>query len=148
MEGLKSPTKYVPRRRVLTDTELIHVWRSAEEVGYPFGIAIQLSILWGTRWGETISCQRAYINEPERTVLLPETKNGTEHCFPYGQLTAHILEIIPRFNSTDLLFPGRNRVSLWNGAGKAKWELKEVCKIAPWQLLDLRRTFTAPSSQS
>jgi integrase len=32
-------------------------------------------------------------------------------------------------------------VSPWNGSGKAKWELKEVCKIAPWQLLDLRRTF-------
>ena len=31
--------------------------------------------------------------------------------------------------------------SPWNGSGKAKWELKEICHIAPWQLLDLRRTF-------
>jgi hypothetical protein len=29
----------------------------------------------------------------------------------------------------------------WNGAGKAKWEFKELCDIAPWQILDLRRTF-------
>jgi hypothetical protein len=29
----------------------------------------------------------------------------------------------------------------WNGPGKAKFEFKDVCKIAPWQLLDLRRTF-------
>jgi hypothetical protein len=141
MEGLKSPGKYVPRKRVLRDDELLQVWRSAEGIGYPFGTAIQLSILWGTRWGETISCSRAFISESERTIILPETKNGTQHCFPYGQMTAAILERIPRCNSTELLFPGRTQATAWNGSGKAKWELKDTCKIAPWQLRDLRRTF-------
>ncbi|MBV9955272.1 MAG: integrase arm-type DNA-binding domain-containing protein [Pseudolabrys sp.] len=141
MEGLKSPTKYVPRKRVLSDTELVEVWKSAEGVGYPFGTAIQLSLLLGTRWGETISCRRAYIDPTDRIITLPETKNGTQHSFPYGDLTAEIIEAIPRFNSSDLLFPGRDMVRPWNGSGKAKWELKLVCKIAPWQLLDLRRTF-------
>lgn len=97
--------------------------------------------MWGTRWGETISCRRAYIDEHEQTITLPETKNGTEHCFPFNGMTAEILERIPRYNSTDLLFPGRDMATPWNGSGKAKWEFKEKCKIAPWQLLDLRRTF-------
>jgi len=141
MEGLRSPTKYVPRKRVLSNAEVGEVWRAAEKVGYPFGTAIQLSLLWGTRWGETISCRRAYIDEKEQTITLPETKNGTEHCFPFNGMTAEILRGIPRFNSTDLLFPGRDMRNPWNGSGKAKWEFKEVCKIAPWQLLDLRRTF-------
>jgi integrase len=141
MEGLRSPTKYVPRRRVLNNTELVSVWRAAGNVGYPFGTALQLAILWGTRWGETISCRRGFINTAGRTITLPETKNGTEHHFPYGEMTAAILETIPRFNSTDLLFPGRGMVGPWNGKGKAKWEFKETCKIAPWQILDLRRTF-------
>jgi integrase len=141
MEGLKSPTKYVPRRRVLTNTELVSVWRAANTVGYPFGTALQLAILWGTRWGETISCRRGFVNSKERTITLPETKNGTEHHFPYGGMTTAILETIPRFNSTDLLFPGRGMVGPWNGEGKAKWQFKEICKIAPWQILDLRRTF-------
>lgn len=141
MEGLRSPTKYVPRKRVLSNAEVGEVWRAAEKVGYPFGTAIQLSLLWGTRWGETISCRRAYIDEKEQTITLPETKNGTEHCFPFNGMTAEILKGIPRFNSTDLLFPGRDMRNPWNGSGKAKWEFKEVCKIAPWQLLDLRRTF-------
>ena len=140
MEGLKSPTKYVPRRRVLSDQELVQVWRSAEEVGYPFGTGLQLSLLWGTRWGETISCRRTYIDERDRTITLPDTKNGTEHCFPFGDMTAAILETVPRYNSTDLLFPGKT-LEPWNGSGKAKWEFKERCKIAPWQILDLRRTF-------
>ena len=80
---------------------------SAEDVGYPFGTVIQLSLLWGTRWGETISCSRAFLDTRERTITLPDTKNGKENCFPYEQMTADILETIPRFNSTDLLFPGK-----------------------------------------
>lgn len=141
MEGLKSPTKYIPRKRVLSKFEIVEVWKAAEEVGYPFGTAIQLSLLWGTRWGEMISCRRAFFDTEERTITLPETKNGTQHCFPYGDLTSDIIEAIPRYNTTDLLFPGRDMVSPWNGSGKAKWELKDICQIAPWQLLDLRRTF-------
>lgn len=141
MEGLKSPTKYKPRRRVLSDDELVKVWRAAEEVGYPFGTVIRLSLLWGTRWGETVSCSRSFIDPKERTVTLPETKNGTQHRFPCGQHTIDILDSIPRFNSTELLFPGRDMVTPWNGSGKAKWELKQKLPIAPWQLLDLRRTF-------
>lgn len=141
MEGLRAPSRYVPRKRVLTNPEVVAVWNAAETVGYPFGAAIKLSLLWGTRWGETISCRRAYIDERERTITLPETKNGTQHRIPYGPFTADILAAIPRFNSTDLLFPGRDMQKPWAGEGKAKWEFKQVCDIAPWQLLDLRRTF-------
>lgn len=141
MEGLKAPARYIPRKRVLTNAEIVEVWNAAETIGYPFGTAIKLALLWGTRWGETVSCRRAFIDAQERTITLPETKNGTQHCFPYGQFTADILETIPHFNSADLLFPGRDIASPWNGSGKAKWELKEICRIAPWQLLDLRRTF-------
>lgn len=141
MEGLRSPTRYIPRKRVLTNSEIRDVWNAAEKEGYPFGTAVQCSLLWGTRWGETISIRRAYIDERQKTITLPETKNGTEHCFPYGSMTKAILKTIPRYNSTDLLFPGRDMATPWNGSGKAKWEFKELCKIAPWQLLDLRRTF-------
>jgi integrase len=140
MAGLKSPTKYVPRKRVLTNDELAAVWHAASEVGYPFGTALQLSILWGTRWGETISCRRSFIDESERKITLPQTKNGRQHCFPYGDMTAAILASIPSREDTDLLFPGKH-LQPWNGSGKAKFEFKEVCRIAPWQILDLRRTF-------
>jgi integrase len=141
MEGLKSPTRYVPRKRVLSDEELVAVWRAAETVGYPFGTALQLCVLWGCRWGEVISCRRAFIKGKERVLILPETKNRTEHVLPYGRLTEAALETIPRFNSTDLLFPGKDMEKPWNGAGKAKHELKEICPIAAWKILDLRRTF-------
>jgi integrase len=141
VEGLKSPTKYIARKRVLTDKESRAVWLAAAEIGYPFGTALQLCILWGCRWGEVISCRRAFADATKRAITLPVTKNKAEHHFPFGDMTAEILESIPRFNSTDLLFPGRDMETPWNGAGKAKWEFDQGCKIAHWQILDLRRTF-------
>jgi hypothetical protein len=51
--------------------------------------------------------RRPWINEKDRTITLPDwlTKNGAEHVFPYGDMVASILEVLPRRNSTDLLFP-------------------------------------------
>jgi hypothetical protein len=55
-------------------------------------------------------------------------------------VTEAILASIPHRDDTDLLFPGKH-LQPWNGSGKAKFEFKLVCCIAPWQILDLRRTF-------
>jgi hypothetical protein len=81
----------------------------------------------------------------ERPITLPDwiTKNGKEHTFPYGDLTAAILETVPRLNSTDLLFPSRvsdeRPVSGWS---KFKRELDELGRpIDSWRLHDLRRAY-------
>jgi integrase len=139
MEGLKSPTRYIPRRRVLAYPEILIVWEAAND--YPFGTILKLLVLTGQRWGEIASLRWDYIDEKTRTITLPDTKNGTEHCFPYGQMVADILDTIPRLNSTTLLFPGRIHDTPCNGAGKGKWQLDRECKIADWKILDLRRTF-------
>jgi len=141
MEGLKSPTKYTPRKRVLTYDELLSVWQHLTAVGYPFGDILQLLILTGQRRSEIASLRWEYINEVERTITLPETKNQTEHTFPYGDMVAAIFDRIPRRNSTSLLFPGRDDATPWGGFGKSKWEFNKGCELAPWQILDLRRTF-------
>jgi integrase len=140
-EGLKTPTRYVPRKRVLSHEEIKRVWKAAGEVGYPFGTILQLLILTGQRWSEIASLHWTYIAEKERTITLPETKNRDAHTFPYGHLVRRILQSVPRFETTDLLFPGRDYASPWNGAGKSKWQLDKNCRIEPWQILDLRRTF-------
>lgn len=141
MEGLNSPTRYIPRKRVLSFDEIRVVWAGAGVVGYPFGTMLKLLLLTGQRWGEIASLRRSFIDRRKRTITLPETKNGEQHTFPYGQMVADILDTIPLWNSTDLLFPGRDGKTPWNGSGKAKWLFNKQYKIAHWQILDLRRTF-------
>jgi integrase len=139
--GLKSPTRYVPRKRVLTYDEIKAIWVALAGVEYPFSQIVRLLLLTGCRYGEIASLRWPFIDEEERTITLPETKNRDAHTFPYGPFVADVLKSVPRLNSTDLLFPGRDDRKPWNGAGKAKWEFDKGCKIAPWQLLDCRRTF-------
>jgi integrase len=139
--GLKAPTRYVPRKRVLTYDEIEAIWKVVNDVEYPFSQIVKLLILTGCRYGEVVGLRWSCIDEKKRAITLPETKNRDAHNFPYGRLVARVLETVPRLKSTDLLFPGRDNEKPWNGAGKAKWELDKHCKIDAWQLLDCRRTF-------
>jgi integrase len=130
------------RKRILKPAELKKVWDAAERVGYPYGTVVQLLILNGQRKGETANLRWPWINEKDRLITLPEwvTKNGRQHTFPYGDMTAAIFETIPRRNSTDLLFPSyvsdERPISGWS---KYKKNLGDG--VEGWTLHDLRRTF-------
>jgi integrase len=143
LEGLKV-TNGKGRRRVLKPEELKKVWKGAEVQGYPHGTIVQLLILTGQRRGEIANLRRSWINEKDRTITLPDwvTKNGRTHVFPFGDMVAEILEMVPRLNSTDLLFPskvdGDRPLSGWS---KYKTRLDEQYDGEPYVLHDLRRTF-------
>jgi integrase len=135
--GLGLPHKQNSRSRVLTDPELVSVWRAAVRAGYPFGTIVQLLILTGQRRGEIARLDRNFINGKESKIMLPPelVKNGREHTFPY-------LETIPRRNSTSLLFPARGYDDRpFCGFNKGKADLEWRPAIRPWTLHDLRRTF-------
>ena len=152
----RPPRRYIPhspleglqlkngksRRRVLTDEEMVKVWRAAQVQGYPHGYVIQFLILTGQRKSEIGSLCRSWFNEKEHLFTLPDllTKNNTEHTVPYGNWLARILDTIPRRNTTDLLFPTRwDDDRPFSGWSKYKAQLQDGC--AHWTLHDLRRTF-------
>jgi integrase len=157
---VRPPRRYIPhsplegvtlklankRKRVLEPDELAKVWYAAQEQGYPHGTVVQLLILNGQRRGEIANLRWPWINTRERTIKLPDwiCKNKKEHIFPYGQMTADILEAVPRLNSTDLLFPSRisdeRPISGWS---KFKHELDDLIEdeLDRFTLHDLRRTY-------
>jgi integrase len=139
IEGMKPPGKYTPRKRVLSAFELKALWDAVPV--YPFGTIIRILLLTGQRWGEIVSLRREYIDEYQKIITLPETKNGRTHVFPYGNMVVDILATVPCFKASTLLFPGRDKQKPWNGAGKAKCELDKDLKLDPWTIHDLRRTF-------
>jgi integrase len=135
--GLKPPSKYVPRTRVLSGDELKQVWTAVDGT---FGTIVRLCILTGQRWGEISGLKWEYIGKD--TIMFPSevTKNGREHVLPLADMARSIIEAVPRLNSTPYLFPGRTGEP-WRGSGKSKWELDKVLKLNAWTLHDLRRTF-------
>jgi len=142
LAGMQMPARQTPRDRVLSDVELVSVWRAAARVGHPFGAIVQLLILTGQRRSEIGSLRWEQINEKEQTITLTDTKNGRPHTFPYNGMVTAVLETVPRLNTTSLLFPARGTEDTpFNGWSKAKENLERLPPIKPWTLHDLRRTF-------
>jgi integrase len=139
MEGMEKPAKYHPRERVLTDDELVAVWRAAEGYGHAFGPIVQLLILTGQRRSEIGKLKWSYI-EKDRVTLPPEiVKNNKTHTFPLGPRAAQILEKTP--NVGDYVFMARTNDRPFNGWQPCTLTLRKAAVIAHWTLHDLRRTF-------
>ncbi|WP_395019824.1 tyrosine-type recombinase/integrase [Dongia sp.] len=141
LEDMERPAAIVSRDRVLTDRELVHIYRTAEQYGYPYGTIVQLLILTGQRRGEIAALAEHYIVSAESLVNLPKelTKNGRPHTFPFGPMTAKVLAGIPKFGT--VLFPARgNSEAIFSGWSKSKDAFDKLCPIDHWTLHDLRRT--------
>jgi integrase len=138
---LEKPALPKSRERTLTDEELCTVWRAADEQGGHFGAIVKLLILTGQRRSEIGSLQAGYITDT--SICLPSeiTKNRRAHTFPIGSTTAATLSSNTTTGTTTI-FPARGKPTQpFNGWSKAKAELDQKAKIAPWTLHDLRRTF-------
>jgi integrase len=127
------------------------VWHCAEEIGYPFGPAIQLLILTGQRRGEVFEAIWNEINVETATCVLrsARSKNGSEHMVPLSEPALQILRALPRVGGSRFLFTttGTSPVS---GISKAKARLDQMIThanggkaIPPWRIHDLRRTFVS-----
>jgi integrase len=130
------------RKRTLSDPEIVRVWRAAEEQGYPHGTVVRLLLLTGQRRCEIGGLQRPWINQKHHTITLPETltKSKREHTFPLGDFARQLIDTVPRFNSTEFLFPTRwDNDRPFSGWSKYKSEMNDG--VAGWTLHDLRRTF-------
>jgi integrase len=136
MSGMSLPFQPTKRKRVLTDKELVAIWKTAEARKDDYGIIVQLLMLTGQRRGEIASLHSAYIDGD--LVTLPEelSKNHQEHVYPIGKLAQSLLP-----KREGLFFAAKARGTPINHWSECKEEFDEACRLAPWQLRDLRRTF-------
>jgi integrase len=140
------PSKRPSRKRVLSDEELTAVYRVAVNGSDTFSHIVALLILTGQRRGEIGALERSWINTTERTITLPSsiTKNGTVHTFPYGNVAAAVLKVIPVHGENGYLFTAsRSHVrgkptTSFNGWPKHKEAFDTACGVTDWTLHDLR----------
>lgn len=122
--GLRPPSKYVPRERVLTDEEVKKIWRAADS-DHPYDITIRLLILLGQRLGETSLMNSHWLNGMTLIIPAENTKNGREHKIPLPQLAVPLIEKLMPFK----------------GWGKKKIDFDRNLELAHWTHHDLRRTY-------
>jgi integrase len=140
--GLHKPGVERSRDRVLTDAELRSFLSASQELGFPFGPAFQLMALTGQRRGEVVGMQWSQLRLDDAIWTIPANiaKNGRAHEVPLSGPALDLIQRLPRFVGSDLVFTTTG-VSPISGFGRAKDRLDFLMGTNDeWRLHDLRRT--------
>jgi integrase len=141
--GVHRPAPPKARERVLTNGEIVSLWRATETVGEPFGSGLRLLLLTGCRLREIGELAWSEIGADGMSISLSgnRTKNHKPHTIPLSSLAREILARVPRIENCNFVFSvsGRSPVSGWSTA-KARLD-RLMPGSPPWRIHDLRRTF-------
>ena len=138
MAGLARPKAKKSRERVLTDAELVEVWRGAEGLG-PFGTVVRMLILTGARKEEIGQLAWNEVHGDAIHLEGSRTKNGNAHIIPLSTPAKALLAAVPRVAGCDYLFTvdGKKTITGWS---RAKAKLDAACGVQDWRIHDLRRS--------
>jgi integrase len=139
MAHLPKPAAETKRDRVLSDKELVAVWKAAEEMGWPFGHAVRILILTGARREEIGGLKWAEIESDTITLAGDRTKNGEPHTVPLNKPALNVIQDLPRIASSERAFTTNGKTSV-SGWSRAKRNLDDLSKVKDWRIHDLRRT--------
>lgn len=140
--GISRPAPVVSRDRVLSEPEIVAVWRASGALGAPFEQIIRLLILTAQRRGEVVALRWSELDWTETAWSLPpeRTKGGRAHVVPLSQLAMTVLGSVLRIHD-EFLFPARgNAAANPSGFSKMKRRLDALSGVTDWTLHDLRRT--------
>jgi integrase len=158
--AVEKPGRETTRGRVLSDAELVEIWRAAERMGTAYGAGIRLLILTAARRGEIFRARRDELDLAGGRILLPavRSKNGEPRSIWLPPLTLEIVAALPAFTGSPWLLTaegqhpctnhGYNRRRLdalflearRTEALKLRADLDGVEPIPRWWVHDLRRT--------
>jgi integrase len=138
--GVRRRFKEEARDRVLSDAEIVSVWRAAESTPWPYGPIFKLMLLTAQREGEIAGMSWRELDLDNCTWNLPgeRTKNGKPHIVHLSAPAMEVIRDLPRIG--EMVFPTRNGTQLLSFSA-AKLRLDALVEAeSDWVLHDLRRT--------
>jgi integrase len=139
---IKSPAKAKARDRVLSDLDLVAIWKAGESIGYPAGIMLQLLVLTAQRRNEVASMRWQDLDLEAGLWTIPAeiSKNGKPHLVPLSRMAMTRLALVPRLHEV-FVFPARGRSeTTFSGFSKLKSKTMQLSQVDGWTLHDLRRS--------
>jgi integrase len=133
------------RDRVLTDSELVALWKACDGLPAQHAGLVKLLILSGQRLRECGHLERSEISEDGATWTLPSrrTKNGCAHVVPLAPQARAVIEAMPRM-SEKFVFAFRPDMAVENmSLLKRRIDALMPAGMEPWTLHDLRRTMAS-----
>ena len=147
LANIPKPKAAPPRERVLDEEELRKIW-AATETDTRYSLIVRLLLLSGQRANQIACLHQSWIDYSGKVINFPASimKSNRSHALPFGPLTEfHLRKTLP---IDGYLFSAiGNAGQPFSGWSKSKKRLDTVCRIDPWTLHDLRRTWATHSAQ-
>ena len=135
------PRASAPRERVLSDEEVVKVWRGCDQLAAPYAAMVRLLTLTGGRVREIAGMRWSEFSADLTMWTLPKAraKNRREHRVPLSKLARDIIMAVPRIEGSDfvLTFTGERGV---DGHASVKRALDQASGVRGWVFHDIRRT--------
>jgi integrase len=140
-QGLRTPARKNDRDRVLSDQEIISIWKAGDEMAYPFGAVIKLLFLTGQRRNEvtTLRWDDLDLDKGLWSLAAERNKSGRAHVIPLSPQAIAVIKGIPKTHDA-LVFPARGKDNPISGFSKWKRKLDKLSTTTDWTLHDIRRT--------
>lgn len=136
-------TKEAPRRRVLTDPEIIEVWNTAGDIGDLTRDFIRLLILTGQRRDEVRNMAWHEIDFSSNLWTIPATryKTGVDHSIPLSDAAMKVIRSRWTEDATGYVLENPRLKAPYNGAASAMRRLRrQISGPAHFTIHDIRRT--------
>ena len=139
--GISAPTRERARDRVLSDDEVARVIRSAKAEPFPFGPFVLLLLATAQRRGELAEMRWSHIDRATGIWEIPAefSKNGRANTVPLSPFAMRVLDTVPMFDASDLVFSTNRRTPV-SGFSKMLRRISEASETSGWRVHDLRRT--------
>jgi len=146
IQGMKPPSAQADRDRVLSDQEIVAIYRAAQKMDYPFGHIVLIIFHTAMRRGEVGALKRSYVTDDRITLPadIRSEKKGGELVLP-NLIGAELAEI-PKNGDSDYYFPNE-RGGPFVSWGRPKAELDKLSGVSNWTLHDIRRTVRTKLSE-
>jgi integrase len=140
--GVEAPGQEHSRDRVLTDVEIVSLWRACDEEGEPFGPFVKLLLLTGVRRGEAAGMRRSEIDLDKRLWGLPgsRTKNGKPHVVPLSDQAMAVVQSVTPIAGDYVFTVSGDAAVASSSALKERLDKRMRTPPGSWTLHDVRRT--------
>lgn len=142
-DRIRPPAKTVERDRVLTDAEIVAVWRATFQLRSPFGEMYRMFFLAGQRRTEVGTMRWSEITGDLWTIPREKVKKDRPHTVPLSATAVLLLSDLaerPRFGTDGFVFTTTGGLSASSNYNKVKAELDRLSGVTGWTIHDIRRT--------
>ena len=138
--GIKPPKKSTERDRILTDAEIVAVWRGTFELPYPYGEMFRSFLLTGQRRSEVATIRWCDVSGDIWTIPRERVKKDRPHVVPLSQPMINLLADTYFFGENAFVFTTTGGQRPSSNFCKMKAQLDKHSGVGDWTIHDLRRT--------